>query len=164
MPTFRVDYVRKGLGFLSDDPDPGWQYLPEKLEADGYTIGETWVTFWADESRDPTWAPPPVLRVRAKDTLRIEWLDRPEPTADSLRLRVTYKVMTLFTDDGDQRRHDELLVGTYSVGSDFVHGYHSGEGGWDKRPVFTARGEIVERIERLESGIRPIDRESAART
>jgi hypothetical protein len=102
--------------------------------------------------------------VRAEGTLRIEWLDRPEPTADSLRLRVTYKVMTMFTDDGDQRRHDELLVGTYSVGSDFVYCYHSGEGAWDKRPVFTARGEIVERIERLESGIRPIDRESAART
>src|SRR6266542_5853266 len=145
MSTFRVDYVRKGLGLPSDDPDPGWQYLPEKLEADGYTIDETWVTFWADEARDPTWAPPPVLRVRAEDTLRIQWLDRPEPAGNSIRLRVTYKLMTLFTDDGDERRHDDLLAGVYRLGSDFLHCYHSSEGAWGKRPVLTARAEIVER-------------------
>jgi hypothetical protein len=171
MPTFRVDYT-KPRGSLSDDQGDRWDYAPEQVTANGYTIDSTWVTFWADHSRDPKWAPPPVLRVRTKDVGRIEWLDRPEPDADSFPIRLVYQTMALFTDAGGIRHHDELLVGRYEVGDDFTRclwnvprpepeplTYGPGDELDDKPPVLTVRTDTVQRIERVEPSIRPISRE-----
>jgi hypothetical protein len=169
MPTFRIDYTEPRRPLPGDDEDDSWDRAPEQVTSDGYTIDTPWLTFWAGESREAHWAPPPVLRVRAEDVGRIEWLDRPEPDADSIHIRISYKLMKLFTDDGDMRRRDELLVGTYSVGDNFI------SCGWSvlrtglvdpedirKPPILTVRTELVERIERVEPSIHPIPRKPSS--